>query len=506
MIGASTTLYRPSRWGDIFHGLTHWEALGAGSAGPGKTMVLIMDPVRRIVEEHERCRRAIDHPYPLPWKGSVGWALHLRRTRPMLEQTIARSQRIFPVLDPDAHWDRERTTWIFRSGYRLQFGHCKDPDDWDIYMSQEYDWMGFDELIQFTEEQYDQLKTRVRSSDPVLSKMLKIRAMSNPVMNTREMVGVSAHHNPNWVRDYFVKPWPEGGRTLERKVRLDDGRTVTKTRIYLRALLKDNPDPNFRLEYEANLQTTKAHIRQALLYGDWWATAGSYYGEEWNRQLHVCRPFKIPADWSLLRSMDWGYKAPGCLHWGALDPEGTLWVFRELMFQMKSDAEVAVMIRSIEEDIGCWDLKSNRSEITGVADTQLWEERGEKTRTKAQVMADMGIRWERADKRSKVDNAFKLSKRLADHDSGTKTPGIVFFETCREIITLLPSIQTDPQLTESPADSKDDHAHDSVLYMVARASLPLPRREVVRSEPWQKKPDVQKSRSRGRYGYGSSVC
>ena len=110
-------IYVPSHWGHIYHNLPHDEALGAGAAGPGKSMVLLMDPFQQIAIEHQRCLDT-DHEYHLPWGGSSGWALHLRRTRPMLELSIQRSQRIFPLVDPGAKWNENKATWVFTSGYR----------------------------------------------------------------------------------------------------------------------------------------------------------------------------------------------------------------------------------------------------------------------------------------------------------------------------------------------------------------------------------------------------
>ena len=81
-------MYTPSEWGQRFHDLAGGpkgihEALGAGAAGPGKSMVLLMDPTDQIILEHDRCVDK-EHPYYRPWGMSTGWALHLRRTRPML--------------------------------------------------------------------------------------------------------------------------------------------------------------------------------------------------------------------------------------------------------------------------------------------------------------------------------------------------------------------------------------------------------------------------------------
>ena len=97
-------IYKASKWGEEFAALPYDEVLGAGSAGPGKTTVLIMEPLAQMVMEDQRTRNP-DHPYALPPGGSVGWALHLRRTLPMLEQTLVRAQRIFPQIDPGAEWN-----------------------------------------------------------------------------------------------------------------------------------------------------------------------------------------------------------------------------------------------------------------------------------------------------------------------------------------------------------------------------------------------------------------
>lgn len=494
---AEDFLYRPSKWQQTFHNLTVDEALGAGSAGPGKTLCLLMEPFQQIAIENERCLRE-----EVPWGHSRGFALHLRRTRPMLEHTIRASKRIFPAIDPDAHWSAEKSTWTFSSGYAYQFGHCKDPDSWEQYLSAEFTIIMFDELVQFTQEQYEQISGRLRTSDPVLSRMLKVRSMSNPVMK-REAGDAFSQDDPHWVRRYFVEPWPEGRRVLKKVVTRATGEKEELTRIYLPARLHDNPDPEFVRNYERTLLGKPDHIRKALLEGDWWVTPGAYYTDVWNQRLHVCRPFHIPSDWPRFRSMDWGYKRPGTVLWWAMDPDGNLFCEKELTFQLKTDAEVAKRIREIEEHMGLW--KGRRSLITGPADTQLWEERGDSGQSKADVMASMGVTWMQADKKSRYTNAQRLMKRLVDHRNGTTTPGIVFFETCKQCITTIPGIQTDPNDPECPMDGGEDHWHDAVLYACAFAShgrrgIPNLRRIDDDDESM-----AERARYRGRDGYGSRV-
>lgn len=498
-------LYKPSEFGRIFHGLTHNEALGGGSAGPGKSLTLLMDPMYQVAVEHERCTNP-EHPHPLRWGESVGQALHLRRTHPMLSDTISRSKRYFPAIDPGARYDAQQTTWHFSSGYRFKFGHCRHTDDYQAYMSNEYTHIGFDEVVQFEEDQYMQIAARIRTTDPVLRHMLKVRAMTNPQMVGSSMQGEDfTVKNPFWVREYFVDPAPQGGVTLSKDIKLASGKVVQHTRIYIKALLKHNPDPVFREQYEATLRNMKPHHRKALLDGDWYVQVGSYYGDPWDPNIHVCRPFKIPPHWPQFRSMDWGFKKPGCIHWYAVDDDDNVFVHREYTFQGKSADQVAEDVKSIEKELGLWDERNNRSKITGPADTQLWEERGDgvKGESKARVFSKHRILWTKANKTSRQRNAELIYQRLADNHGGTTTPGLVIFQNCRNLIRTLPAIKSDPNNIDCPADGGEDHWHDSLGYgcaFVSKGRQAIPSRDA-RKDDDDDFEDEQKAR-KGQWGYG----
>lgn len=506
----SEVLYEPSEWQATFHGLDHHEALGAGAAGPGKSLCLLMDPLTQIRIEHERCANP-KHPYHIAWGTSKGWALHLRRTTPMLRETLKRAAEYFPVLDPGVKrmGDADAPTYRFSSGYLYQFGHCKDPGDWQQYHSNQYTYIGFDELTQFLEEQYDQIGTRLRVSDPILRHMLKIRSMSNPVMLYGDETFTV--RDPHWVRRRFVDPCPDGNTTLKRFVKTKSG-GYWRRWIYLPATLDHNPDPEFRRLYEENLAAKPPLIRQAMLYGNWYVTEGSFYGAVWDARLHICKPFKIPDDWRKFRSMDWGYKAPGVVGWWAMDPDNTLYLYREVTFRDKSDVQVANIIKEIEVAEGIWGKK--RSTITGPADTQLWENRGEARKSKAEVFHSLGVPWLPASKNRKADgtggrvgNAERLLFRLQDHDNGTKTPGIVFFNTCKMTIKTLPAIQTRQGCVEEPQDGGEDHWHDMVLYAMPFASRGYKGIPDLRDQEDDDDDEDDKPREpKGRYvGYGVYV-
>lgn len=441
-------------------------------------MCLLMDPFTQISVEYQRCVNP-DHPFPLKWGQSKGRAIHLRRTSNMLDETIDRAYEIFPQIDPNAEPRESGMFWKFSSGYQFRFGHCKDPRDWDQYQSKSFTHIAFDELVQFTEEQYDQIVTRLRSSDPVLGGsrehkmpgMLRVRSMSNPVMDSAGMEGVAAYDRL-WVRRRFVDPAPTGERTFVRYVEVD-GEKLRWDWVYLPARLTDNPDKNFVRNYMLNLATKKPHIRAALLDGDWYVTAFSYFGDVWDAKRHVIDPFKIPKDWPVFRSMDWGYKTHGCVHWWALDRDGNLICIREHTFMGKYAPDVARDIKDIEEQLGFWDKKKRKSGISGVADTQLWERRGDVGKSKAEEMQKVGVMWFPAEKvgtdRGRMRNAQRIHQRLKDAPLG-ELPGLAIFNTCTDLIRTLPALQGDVDNPDQPMDGPDDHWIDSMFYAGAFAS------------------------------------
>lgn len=483
-------LYEPAPVQAEFHVCPANEILLGGAAGPGKSLALLMDPIQTQLfgpdGEHERWRRG-------EIRSSVGWAVHFRREFPRLEQTIERSHRIFRALDPGIHWNGDSHTWTWSCGFKHQFGHIKDEEDKYNYASNEYTHIAWDELCEFSEEQYQYVNTRLRSSDPVLQRKLRIVAASNPA--------------GNWVRRYFVEPARDGRVLLTRRIFLDDGTEETRTRIFIPATLKDNPNVGFRRRYEVELQDKPAHIRRALLYGDWWVIPGAFFADEF-REKHVVAPYPIPSGWRLFRAMDWGYKAWGVVLWFAVNTDGDMICYRELSFRNLDARAVALRIRDIEIAAGEWNEIRDCSRLTGPADTQIWEQRGTLGPTIHETMSHEGVFWQKCTKNRHASVA-EFIRRLKDTGKdGKGQPAITFFNTCRRTISTIPAIGTDPNDRELPEDGGDDHWLDTVLYAcmyragaAKRDELPKPRKVYDELEEERRKRRDRQRRG-GRYGYG----
>ena len=114
------------------------ELLYGGMAGGGKSDALLMSALQYVTEP--------DYS-----------ALILRRTFKDLSQPNAimdRARRWLsePVAEGIVHHDKQTKTWTFPSGATLTFGYLSHDNDLDQYQGSELQFVGFDELTQFTEK------------------------------------------------------------------------------------------------------------------------------------------------------------------------------------------------------------------------------------------------------------------------------------------------------------------------------------------------------------------
>lgn len=463
------SIYEPSPWALRYHSATTDVVMGGGAAGMGKSLTLLFDPlISQAVIEHSRMLgqapagypdwvQALCAKYPIRPGESEGHALHMRRSMPQLKENIARSMRMFPKFDPGAVYSKEDHCWTFTSGYKYTFGHCREENSHEDYLSKQYTHLALDECFSFTEKQYEELDARVRSADPVLRPLLRTRLMSNPA--------------PGWVKETFYDPCPEGNKILRRKiVDPETGEFRYKTMLFLPARLDDNPDKAFVKDYKFKLLSKPAHMRARYLYGDWNSCEGGYFEDDYNPSVHAIDAFKIPRDWPKFRSMDWGFKAPGTIGYYAMDPDDNLYKFYEFNFRLMKDEDCAERLIDIEKEFGFWNKIEKKSRLSGPADTQLWEERGDSGKSKAAVFASKGIYWKPADKASICRNAERVTARLRDYDQD-RPPGLMVFKNCRKTLEMFAGIGVDDNDSTIP-DKKSGLKHwfDETGYACAHAS------------------------------------
>lgn len=82
-------------------------------------------------------------------------------------------------------------------------------------------------------------------------------------------------------------------------------------------------------------------------YGIWAAAEGTVYQDSWDRARNVIDPFPIPAEWPRELWFDFGYTNPFTCHWVAIDPDGRLYVYREIYHTRRLVEDHAKQIKDL---------------------------------------------------------------------------------------------------------------------------------------------------------------
>lgn len=420
----------------LFFAADEQEVLYGGAAGGGKSYALIADPMRYFDNKNFR-------------------GLILRRTNDELRELIWKSQELYPQIWKEAVWREKDKEWRFPSGARLWMTYLERDEDVMRYHGQAFTYIGIDELTQYASPfAWNFMRSRLRDASGTLP--LFMRATSNP--------GGPGH---GWVKRMFVDPAPKGkafwatdletGEVLKypKDHLLKPDEPLFKRR-FIPARVSDNPYIWADGNYEANLMSLPEDQRRQLLEGDWSVANGAAFSE-FRERIHVCEPFEISPTWRRFRSCDFGYSTYSAVHWYAIDPENNLYVYRELYVGKKTGKELARMIL---------DKERGEKVIYGVLDSSVWAQRGQTGPSIAEEMIAEGCRWRPSDRTagSRINGKNRLHE-LLKVDKYTEKPGIIFFNTCRQIISDLPMIPMDPKGGEDIDDRyASDHAYDSIRY------------------------------------------
>lgn len=198
------------------------ELLYGGQAGGGKSEALLMSALQYVEQEDYH-------------------SLLLRRTYKDLALPNAIMNRCHNWLkkfveDKVVKWDRDTKTYTFPSGSTLTFSYLAHDNDLDQYQGSELQFVGFDELTQFTEKQYTYLHSRLRKLEDS-DIPIRMRAGTNP--------GGRGH---NWVKARFITP--------------------TSPAPFIQSAYTDNVYLNTE-QYGNQLDKLDELTKLQLKYGDW---------------------------------------------------------------------------------------------------------------------------------------------------------------------------------------------------------------------------------------------
>ena len=424
------------------------EVLYGGAAGGGKSYAMLADPLRYL-----------SHPQ---FSG-----LLLRRTTEELRELVWKSQELYPKIISGAKWSERKMQWTSPAGGRLWLSYLDRDDDVLRYQGLSFCWIGFDELTQWpTAFAWDYLRSRLRSTASDLP--VYMRATTNP--------GGAGHV---WVKKYFIDPatpgdsfWAtdENGKTLVYpKDHSKEGKPLF-SRKFIPAKLFDNPYLSTGGDYETMLLSLPENQRKRLLDGNWDVAEGAAF-PEFDRTVHVIEPFNIPSNWPKFRACDYGYGSYSAVLWFTVAPDGQLVVYRELYVSKVLAKDLANKVLSLEENDG--------TILYGVLDSSCWHKRGDTGPSLAEQMILTGCRWRPSDRSagSRISGKNEIHRRLQmqeSYDDSEGVPGMAMFNTCRNLVSQLPSIPLDKKNSEDVNTKAEDHLYDALRYGV----MSRPRRGI----------------------------
>ena len=232
-----------------------------------------------------------------------------RRTYPDLIQNHMNGSGSFPellgeLIEKKAVKIRNDSEIWFANNSKIHLCHCQHEKDVFKYQGAEIHVLLIDELTLFTEFIYRFLRNRVR-----------LGAFQIPGSWKDRLPLIINCANPGGIGHSFVKT-TFVNYSAPYEIKRTPANEGGMLRQYIPAKMADNPiglknDPGYanRLEGLGNPSLVKA-----MKDGDWDIVAGAAF-EKLSRNIHMLRPFEIPAHWSKFTSLDWGTARPYSVGW-----------------------------------------------------------------------------------------------------------------------------------------------------------------------------------------------
>lgn len=435
--------YKPSERQIKFHSSPCFETLYGGAAGGGKTAALCAEAITSALEMPDV------HVYIF------------RRTLKELKQSvyneimaqIARYQNLpdnRKAILPDGRrltitYNSQESLFKFSNGSFIQLAYLDSVADRYNYQSAEIHVLLIDELTHFLEDDYEYLKTRLRSAT---YPRCRVMASTNP--------GNIGH---GWVKNRFIKSKDPEIKLTPEKPYVD---VITgMSRIFIPAKVDDHPSATFKENYMRVLDAIPDdQLRAALRDGSWDVFEGQVY-TEWNKDLHTFE--NLPVNLDVCKKyigFDWGYNDYASAIWIAEAPESVdgvrhLYAYREIYERQKTPAWWAEQIAKIIEDEPIEYMILPHDCFSHLGGNQ----------TIARTFSDYGIPHLRADSMS---HAAKMHRQALLHQlfeiSTDSMPFLQIGVKCANTVRTIPDLPYSDTKPEEISDKSEDHAYDSLTY------------------------------------------
>jgi phage terminase large subunit len=321
-------------------------------------------------------------------------------------------------------------------------------------MSTEYDVIYVQEATELTEDDWEMLTSRLRNGRVSFQQLI---ADCNPAQPT-----------------HWLKARADKGLLTMLESRHEDNPVLCNA---------DGTRTAAGISYLEKLDRLTG-VRRDRLYRGVWAAADGLIYDEFDPAIHLIDQFEIPQEWDRYWAIDFGYTNPFVCQFWAQDPDGRLYLYREVYMTGRTVDQHAekiaklVMRQPTKKEGDCWRGAWREPRPRAVicdhdAEGRVVFERAIGVSTKsAEKKVHEGIQAVQRRLRKAGDGKpriFILRDALAEKDKvldERKAP------TCteQEVTGYIWGQSTSDQLKEAPV-KKDDHGMDAMRYLVMDRDL-----------------------------------
>lgn len=382
------------------------------------------------------------------WRYPGSKGLLLRRVFPeLLRNHINKIQEEIPFAYYS--YNEWKHVFTFPNGSTLELGHCQNDSDVLIYQGSEYDDIGIDQAEQFSEYQFDMLRSILRTTRKDLTTQMYLGA--NP--------GGIGHA---WVKRLFIdQRLPEYG--------------------FIPAKVYDNPvliqsDPGYLEE----LNKLPENLKRAYLEGDWDIFAGQVFSE-FRRTTHVIKPFLPKKEFPHFIWIDWGYS-------GRESDEGAFAAYASALVKVNFQGESFNRVITYKEWYGrqknphewaaiIYNDTNGRLFREGVGDSSMLNPKTDGSTSIAKLMEQKWVELNGGQFWLKIKPGTKnrLERVATAHNWLQMAPdGLPYWlisESCQHLIRTLPQLVYDDHNIEDVNTEQEDHPYDAVTYGLAQVKF-----------------------------------
>jgi len=327
----------------------------------------------------------------------------------------------------------------FRNGSVIHFDGLDSKERVDFILGTEWLTIYLNEATQLS---YDTLTTVMTRLSQKVSHVHYPDVYGIPKI----IMDCNPKHSKHWIYQLCIRN-PQVQPFTDPPIKLEwDGQW---TRLHFTPYHNSVNLPNVFFQTLNNLPAVK---RARMRDGIWKDNDGAVY-TEFDEDTHVCERFGIPPDWTIVRGIDFGFTNPFVCLWGAIDPDGRLYIYDELYVKEIIVSEHAKVIKA----------KSEGRQIRWT--TADWD-----AEDRATLHAE-GIKTVQADK-AMLAGIAAVKERLTL--AGDGRPRLYIMEGCAPNLIAEfydwiwdPNAPENKNKKETPVDFSD-HAMDTLRYMVMR--------------------------------------